>query len=267
MDLTTRGCFLCGVSYRGRTWLTDASYDFVWHMNGTPKWCHFPSGIHSFILPSLPSINSIFLPSLILFPSVNQVTDEQADPCLKDGRIQSGHGPSLPILQERTITLTVLGGSRRSWSQTEVGILTHFYIHNDQLGPNSSVLSSLPSWVPVDWNFCLRSSIVGSVSWCPQLPSLSPGGKSHHAAVLSSRGWPWRDIHRGTWFHEPWGSASRTSWEALERPEPEGLSPDLHKVKTRRTQRSWERHRESLRDTESEAKESDFARRRFALGG
>lgn len=96
----------------------------------------------------------------------------------------------------------------------------------------------------------------------PSCPSMGPGVKWHPASVLSSRGWPCP----GAWFREPWGPASRTSWEALERPEPEGLSPALYKVKIRKTdhnkgtKRVWEtlsqRHRNLILQEDS-----------FALGG
>lgn len=127
--------------------------------------------------------------------------------------------------------------------------------------PQSSLAS--PFGVPVDSNFWVWG--VPRCTLCygaPSCPSMGPGVKSHPASVLSSRGWPCP----GAWFREPWGPASRTSWEALERPEPEGLSPALYKVKIRKTdhnkgtKRVWktlsQRHRNLILQEDS-----------FALGG
>lgn len=130
-------------------------------MNGSPQWVP----LHLSPLPSLPGTISFFLPSQILFPSIIRWLMSKLTPVPSMVGCQSSHGPSLPILQERTVTLTVLGGSRRSCTQAEVGLF--IFLHRD----SSSVLPSLPFWGSSGLELLgLRSSTVHTVLQCSQLP-------------------------------------------------------------------------------------------------
>lgn len=156
-----------------------AFYDFVWHMNGSPKWVP----LHLFPLPNLPSTISLFLPFQIPFSSIRDLMSR-----LTSVLFRSKARPTVScysfILQEKTVTLTLSGWNRRCQAQTEISLFTCSQVTS--LGSSFSFLRSF--WL--QWSgmsSAFEGFSTGTMSWFSQhVPCVQVGPELSSPIML----WP-----------------------------------------------------------------------------